>query len=176
MATNLQFIKSVSATSGVTSLSITDVFSSNYDVYQITFSNLQGITTEDYVDFTFLNSSGSEITTSNYSRAHILMLDDTGFVGDFKEDQANFDRFLYLRTFTSAGESAGGNIYVYNPFTSSFTFFTGQSAMFNDSTPRLFGIKTIGVLKETTSITGFKLTVEPSGELDRLEVNVYGVK
>ena len=178
MATNLQFIKSVSATSGVTSLSITDVFSANYDVYQITFSNLKGVTAEDYVDFTYIDSGGSEITTSKYDRAHLIMLSkDSDFVEDTKVNQANFDRFLYLRTLTGIGESASGNINVYNPFSSSsYTFFSGQSAMYNESLTRLFGIKTIGVLKETTSVTGFKLTVEPSGEFDRLEVDVYGVK
>ena len=36
MATNLQFIKSASGTS-VSSLSVTDCFSANYDVYQVAF-------------------------------------------------------------------------------------------------------------------------------------------
>ena len=42
------------------------------------------MTTEDYVDFTFINSSGSEITTSNYSRAHLLLLDDNNYLGGEK--------------------------------------------------------------------------------------------
>jgi len=42
MATNLEFIKSETGTS-VTSLSVTDCFSADYDVYQVLISKLNGL-------------------------------------------------------------------------------------------------------------------------------------
>ena len=61
MATNLEFIKSVSGTS-VSSLSVTDCFSADYDVYFISTSKID-TSSAGYVRPRFINSSG--ITTGS---------------------------------------------------------------------------------------------------------------
>jgi len=172
---NLRLINETNVSSGITSVSITDVFTSNFDIYQITFSNLKGVTAEDYVDMSFINSSGSEITSASYDRAQLLMYSDLAFAEDKKVSQTNFDRFLYLRTFTTTGNSSAGEIWVFNPYSSSsYTFYLGQGNYQN--TTRIIAPKEIGVLKDTSSVTGFKLTVEPTGELDTLSVRTYGLR
>ena len=62
MSTNLQFIKSVSGSS-ISSLSLTNCFSSNYDVYQlqVNYNNGSG---NNNLSIRLLDSGGSQVSTS----------------------------------------------------------------------------------------------------------------
>ena len=62
MATNLEFIKSASG-SGVSSLSVTDCFSADYDVYFVQVAkSLNSV--EANLDIRFIDSGGSIISAS----------------------------------------------------------------------------------------------------------------
>ena len=62
MATNLQFIKSVSGNS-VTSLDIPDCFNDNYDVYQFNLVQFDRATA-DFAGIRFLDSGGTVISAN----------------------------------------------------------------------------------------------------------------
>ena len=57
MATNLQFIKQVVGTD-VASLEMTDIFSADYDIYQIHFVGAE-VSNDDYLYFRVINVSGT---------------------------------------------------------------------------------------------------------------------
>ena len=73
MATSLEFIKSGSVT-GATSLSVTNCFSADYDVYKIVIRSFDiETTTNKDLEMRFLDSGGSAVSASNYENAHLII-------------------------------------------------------------------------------------------------------
>jgi len=174
---NLELVKTVTVSSGVSSVSITDVFTSKYEVYKATFTNLNGtVAGGSYSDFRFLDSGGSEISTANYDYASLLLTTYTSF-SEFKATSSNeFDRFLHLFSYTGTGESVAGEVWFFNPFSSSsYTFFLGQSMLQNVSGNGI-GTKNIGVLKDTSSLSGYKLYLQTASRYyENFEISTYGL-
>ena len=67
---NLRLLNETSVTSGVASVSLTDVFTSDFDVYKIVFTDME-IQTEGYNEMRFINSSGSIVSSATYDNATI---------------------------------------------------------------------------------------------------------
>ena len=61
---NLRLINETTVTSGTTTVNITDVFNSDYDIYKVTLEGFyaSGI---DYFYLRLINSSGSVISATN---------------------------------------------------------------------------------------------------------------
>jgi hypothetical protein len=171
MATNLQFIKSASATS-TTSISVTDCFTSEYDVYAITMNNLSGSSgSPSQVSLRFIDNTDSPITTANYDTAVLTMIASSSFTETKNTNQTDSELFGYA---DYPPESSQSILYVFNPTdTSSYTFFTVQnsSAVSSD----MYGHKGIGVLTETTEVTGIQFLAH-SNNFDSGTISVYGVK
>src|SRR5210317_1461778 len=77
MAGSLEFINETTVTSGVATVSETDVFSANYDVYKITLEGFYA-STIDYFYLRLINSLGSVISTS-YDVASLEMISNASF-------------------------------------------------------------------------------------------------
>tara|TARA_R100001463_G_scaffold66311_1_gene119813 strand:- start:27 stop:548 length:522 start_codon:yes stop_codon:yes gene_type:complete len=173
MATNLQFIKSLTPTGSSSSLSITDVFSAEYDVYFVTYFITTDSGSPKDVHLRFINSSDTIVTNSNYDYAYQQMnvagtITDTGATG-----QDKVTGMLGATDFPPEGVS--GKLEVYNPFSSSSYTFVSQQASNSHNGTRA-GWKGIAVLKETTSITGLNLFLSSTNPTDASNITVYGVK
>ena len=174
MATNLQFIKSGTVTSGTTTINITDCFSSAYNVYKVTLNGFyaSGI---DYFYLRLIDSGGSVISASDYDLASFEMKSNTTFVERYATNySAMVPSTNYLPD--SIAESYNGVFYFYNPASaSSYTFMQGQSSQMEYGNN--YVNKYIGILKQSASMTGFQWSV---GTLSKTfqggEINVYGVK
>ena len=167
MATNLEFIKSATATS-VTSIDVTDCFSDKYDVYAITYTMLDD-SVGTAMDLRLIDSGGVD-SDSNYDFARLLMYSNQAFQ---EQPYTNQNKMRGMGEATEQG--LGSWFYIFNPFsTSEYTFGLGQSVgMFGTN---MLGFKWIGVKKETTQYTGFQLFTSTPTTLDTIEVSVYGVK
>ena len=166
MATSLQFIKSVSGSS-VSSLSVTDCFNAQYDVYQILITKIEQATAQ-YLWFRLIDSVGVD-STSNYDDATLVMKPSTSFSEERNANQNAWTRFLYNSNGTTGGNI---NLFIYNPNdSSSFTFATAQGI----GQGLYWGSKAIGVHTVAEQITGIQL-LPGSGNLENAEVSVYGVK
>jgi len=169
---NLEFIKSGSVT-GATSLSITDCFNADYDVYKIVVRNFDIETTSNFdLEMRFLDSGGSPITASNYDNAH-LVLTAYGAFGEGR--QTNTTRLTGL----GRDEQASGNgtvLYAFNPYSaSSYSFTLSQGNGFVTGSG-LVGYKGIGVLKQTATMTGIQLFATNQTDNVNINCSVYGVK
>ena len=166
MATELQFIKSASA-NGDATVSVTDCFSANYDVYKIVINNV--VNTGGASAFLrFIDSGGSTITASDYDRA-VQGLYSIHSSSSSKGNSTSISSLAFYQT------TGGGLVcYVYNPFSSSdYTFVSGQSSYLEIN--YLAGTKFIGVLKQSASMTGFSLNL--TGQtFTTMNISVYGVK
>src|SRR6056300_512184 len=115
MAGNLELVNNTSATDGVTEILITDIFTDKYDVYQLTFTNFQS-NANFGLDMRFLDTSGTEISTTNYDKAMLAMAAYTSFVEIRATSQNYIDRFIDMYGFSATGQSSYGTCYIFNPY------------------------------------------------------------
>ena len=169
---NLRLIDETLVTSATATVNVTDVFSSDFDIYKITFTNME-IQTDDYTQMRLINSSGSVVSASNYDNATQIMYSHTSF---FEGKNTGDNKFYYLNYLHPSGTDKGnGNvIYLFNPYSSSsYTFLLNQSSGQADSTGN-YNFKGIGVLKQTASMTGF--SIFRTGNIDNIKVRTYGLR
>tara|TARA_R100000149_G_C5868571_1_gene132880 strand:- start:566 stop:1069 length:504 start_codon:yes stop_codon:yes gene_type:complete len=167
MATNLQFIKSQSITSSVANISITDVFSTGYNVYKIV-ADITSSGGDSDGSLQFIDTSDNVETGSNYDWAMSIMKGETSFF-----NYKNTGQTTMTALFHGTEQGSGNTIYVFNPFdSSSYTFVTGQAT--GESGSNLRGYKNIGVLKLAESMSGFKLTFDVNATSGN--ISVYGVR
>ena len=157
---NLEFIKQVTHSgSNVNSISITDIFSADYDVYQIHINDLV-YDSATYFYCRLLDSTNTAITAGNYDRATLLM--DTGSAWTERRSTGS-GNFMELGFFGSGTTNSQVNkINIFNPFSSSsYTFGLDQGFGFFGT--RGNGTKSIGVLKDTQSCKGFQVNTYSAG-------------
>jgi len=65
----LRLINETEITSGVNTLSVTDVFTDDFDIYKIVFSDVS-TGANSILQYRFINSAGSVISSSSYDRAN----------------------------------------------------------------------------------------------------------
>ena len=167
---NLRLINETEITSGVNTLSVTDVFTNDFDIYKIVLSDVS-TGANSILQYRLINSAGSVISSSSYDRANLNLRDNTSFAE-------------YANTSTSAGfgfESVGASgegyssvVYIFNPTnTSSYTFGLYQAMGITSSLVR--GNKGIGVLKQTSSITGINI-FQTGSAFSYLNIKTYGLR
>ena len=165
---NLEFIKSATGSS-VSSLSVTNCFSANYDVYQVQI-NVSVASGNNNINARLLDSGGSQVSTSTYDLAGLNLNAFSSFAEDRETGNTSFH---YLTQVLDSNDSGVGNTYFFNPNNASYTFVTSQQANVTGTDFR--GRKQIQVEKSTTQATGLYLFTENSGTVN-LNVSVYGVK
>jgi len=164
---NLEFIKSEAITSSVANVSITNVFSANYDVYKIV-ADITSSSGDSDGSLQFIDASDNVETGSNYDWAMLIMKSETSFFEYKNTGQTNMTALFH-----GTEQGSANTIYVYNPFSSSsYTFVQGQAS--GESGTNLRGYKNIGVLKLAESMSGFKLTFDVNATSGN--INVFGVK
>ena len=168
---NLRLINETTTTSA-SQINITDVFSSDFDIYEIHFDYSSDATTN--VNARLINSSGSVITASSYDFAYLQTRTDTSFSEGRGLGSTNF---YYLGSSTAGSTLGGGTIlYILNPFsTSSYTFMIYQNSGSYSSSTAL-GYKGIAILKENSSITGFQLDTLTTNNFTNTKVRTYGLR
>lgn len=173
MSTNLQFIKETSTDTNVSSISVTDCFTSKYDVYQCVYS-VDEVGAELATETRLLNASGA-VTSSNYDHAVEFMRVGSGSYSE--GSNVNNDKWQ----FTMYNEEAKGGfyvMYVYKPAdSSSFTFANWQmaSTYLASSTRVLMTRKGIGVLKVAEAHTGIQVFAL-SSNITKAKLTVYGLE
>ena len=170
---SLRLIKETTAVAGVTTIDITDVFSSDYDIYKITF-NIDGNSTTAFdVHARFINSSGTVLTNSKYDRAFLNMITASAFSENKGTNSSKFD--AGFSTSDQDPEFSAGTMYVFTPFlTSAYTFIIQQS--FTVHTALEVARKYIGVYKDLTSITGIQAIASSSAFAAGTKIRVYGLR
>jgi hypothetical protein len=155
MATNLQFIKSASGTS-VSSLSVTDCFSAEYDVYYISITKIDQSATGTGIVYRFLDSSNTAITSSSYDQATLVMKSNTTF-SESRGTNGTYGFGAVGYGIRDAEDGVGASIYVYNPYdSSSYSFVSAQNSFIVLAGTTLEGYKNIGVLKSAQQCNGIQ--------------------
>ena len=170
---NLRLINETTVSSGVATVNITDVFSSDYDIYKIV-STANILNADKDIYMRYINSSGSIVSASNYDTATLTMKGHSSY-SETPSTKVNIN-YGGLFNLTSGNESGGAVEYVFNPTdTSSYTFGINQSiGMYSTG---VYGTKGIRVLKQTNSITGIHLyNGESTDNFGGGTVKIYGLR
>ncbi len=174
MATNLQFIKSVSGNI-VTSLNITDCFSADYDVYYLSITKIDQSNNGTFVYHRLLDSSNVAISDSSYDQA-ILILSSNGAFSEYRTTNQSSGFGIAGYGMRDSEDGMGNGAYIFNPYdSSSYTFFTAQSSFILNAGTTMEGYKTISVLKSAEQCNGIQLNAGV-GDFTNIKATVYGVK
>ena len=164
MAGSYKLIKRAEINNSVANVTITDCFTSDYDIYVI---SAWGIATGDADGkVELLDSSGNVIQVSDYDFAMDVMKSNSGFT-DYKDTAQS----SWLATFSFSDKGSGNIIHIYRPYATSYTFYTGQRTGLSGGNLR--GYKANGVYKNQTSTTGLKIIFDSNVTFGKF--SVYGV-
>tara|TARA_R100001224_G_scaffold96676_1_gene66532 strand:+ start:210 stop:716 length:507 start_codon:yes stop_codon:yes gene_type:complete len=164
---NLRLLSETTA-SNSSSISITDVFTTDYDIYKIT-TEQKGISSETSMEARFINTSGSIITSSNYDYARLMIKSWTGNTGDQSENQN------YFRSFGEAStEGATSSGWIYNPMNTQYTFYTGENV--SKVSGGNFSMKCAAMLTETTQVAGINFFPDNGNAYTSFECKIYGLR
>ena len=150
---NLRLINETTTTAGVRTINVTDVFSSDFQIYKIVGANMMGNnSTASGNNLRFISAGGSVIT-SGYVYAQQVLKAETSF----SENKGSEVRlFNFFNSIDDGGASPGNAGYVFNPFTTNgYTFAMWQSIGRPSNNLRMY--KGIGVYPTLASITGFQI-------------------
>jgi hypothetical protein len=167
----LRLINETSCTD-VTSVSITDVFSADFDIYKITATNQVG---SGSGLMRFINSSGSSISSASYDEALLVMYMHTTFAESRATNQTAFSNSMVAENPTGNNNNGQVEMTIFNPYsTSSYTFGISMNRVYNSSTA-MRGGKAIGVLKTTDRVTGFQIYSDTSNYFSST-IRTYGLR
>ena len=115
---SLRLINETSISSSVSSFSVEDVFSSDFDIYKITCTDLS-TTGTDYVDVNMrlITAGGSVVTASNYKYGYRLGLSFLAFA-DTKSTSATSIYRGFSETTDQSPEVGSSVMWVFNPYNS----------------------------------------------------------
>jgi len=153
---NLRLINETEVSSGVTTVNITDLFTADFDIYQIEFVGIFHNTNinNGIEGIRFINSGGSVISASEYDYANLVMPSGSSF----EEQPRTSKSFIFFGLYTDqlSDGQANASMYIFNPYnSSSYTFIQSQSNGKNGAD--FYANKTIGVHKSTETIRGLQL-------------------
>ena len=168
---NLEFITSASGSS-VSSLSVTDCFSDEYDVYFIYFEANNVSSSFENVAMRYRNASG-DVSTSTYDAAH-LDLDSSSSFGQGK--YVNDTEIEAFQITDDTRDGTAGISYHFNPYDSSSYTFNIRQNNGSNLTPEFRGRKGIGVEKTAQQITGITFYSLIGSQTADFDIQVYGVK
>ena len=167
---NLRLINEVEITASASTIQIPNVFSADFDIYKITFNNIN-TNTHLYNIVRMLNASGSSVA-SNYEWALLDLKANTSFAESRFSGNGAYWREVWGMSTTTVG--TGHTVgYIINPFSSSaFTCCFTEHQSINTNAR---GVKGFGVLKDTSSMSGFELTNSPN-TFDGGIIRTYGLR
>ena len=166
----LRLINETEITSSVSSVNVTDVFSADFDIYQITYSEAK-LSINASANCRFINSSGS-VVTANYDYADASMYTGGAF-GENRNPNATF-LYTYFGVANVANTGGQAECWLFNPYSSSsYTFSTYANTSYNGT--NLWATKGIAVLHELSSITGFQF-YPSTGTINGGFLRTYGLR
>tara|TARA_R100000458_G_C8273253_1_gene248105 strand:- start:2261 stop:2800 length:540 start_codon:yes stop_codon:yes gene_type:complete len=153
---NLRFIDETKITSSVSSINVEDIFSSDFDIYRITCTDLS-LTGTTYVEvgMRLINSAGVVPVTTNYGHGARHMLSWLSYVDAYDNDDTKFRR-AFTETTDQSPEVSGSQMWVFNPYSSShYTYLLTQNTQWYGGSAHS-SMHGFGVYKAKEAITGFQ--------------------
>jgi hypothetical protein len=170
---NLRLINDTSF-SNVATASVTDVFSSDFDIYKIVATGYQQTSgTAGRARLRLVNASGGIVVANNYDHAVLAMESFGSSFPQVKAPNVSYIDFVLYHN-GGTGNASNGVWYIFNPFSSSYSFVIFQNN-YQQSGYSASSVKGTGVLKDTSSMTGYSIFGANSGSFD-VRFRTYGLR
>ena len=172
---NLRLINETTVSSSVANVSVTDVFSENFDIYKININNIDLTTSGSNAQIIFrcINSSGSPYKATEYDFAYQNIKVSGTFTDAYNQNQSGIDGIVWLGEDTA--DSSGSTINVFNPFSSDKFTKTSHQSFSMLTTNNGYGTKGFGWLKNIYSMAGFQLLIS-TGTINTMNIRTYGLR
>jgi len=172
---NLRLLNQTVMPASVSSLTVNNMFSADYDVYKIIVTGMQttGSTATD-VDGRLVDSSGKIDSQSKYDYSFMRLLPNTNYQTDGRavNNSAALD---LVYTNKDGNSSANTTIYVFDPFASDrYTFFVKEAVVSEDDAHR--GQKYIACHKVLGSYTGLNFFESNTRPFEGAKILTYGIR
>ena len=173
MATNLQFITSFPITASQETTDMDNIFSDQYDTYQLVFTGFATVgTSDESINLRIIDNTGTLDANNIYDYAVAEIRADTSFSENKNDDFGRIDRLMKINDIPDGMSCV---LYVNNPtLSSSYTFFHWQSS--GNFSGQSRGFKGIAVHKVAETIRGLRIFGANGGRpYDTGKISVYGV-
>ena len=172
---NLRFIKSVTGTS-VSKVNVTDVFTSDYDIYKITLKDvdLNPSGTNATLEMRFINAGGFVELHSDYDYGYHNVKSFSSFTEGKAQNAAKITGLIWQGG--DSNHAGGANVYVFNPYNNDLTtmcIYTSSSAI--NTGDKHYYTRGIGMYENLASMSGFEIT-SSDNTIDNVKINVYGYR
>ena len=161
--------------SDVTAVDITDVFSSDFDIYKVVATGYDETSGDaNRANIRFINSAGSVDAVGPYKHGSLAI--EAAASSSYPEVKSNSTTNINFVLYDNgqSGACSSGVWYIFSPSdSSSFTFMTFTENHFQNG----YGSsveKGMGTYHVANEITGFRVYSSASGNFD-LRVKVYGI-
>ena len=169
----LRLLKETTASS-VSSASIKDVFSSDFDIYKIVFRDLHNANQKNF-NMRYIDSGGSVISAGNYDIAKEYQYSHATYYEVRATNQTEWELGHY--DVDAAASGIGSTIYIFNPYSSShYTFMMSESFYYEQIGGGANASKEIGVLKQKASMTGLNFFLDSAATITSFKVACYGLR
>ena len=150
----LRLLNDTTVSSSVHFVNVEDVFTTDFEVYQVVGANFLGATsTATGTNMRLINASGSVIA-DDYMYAQQSMKAETGFGENRSEDESRI--WNVMSGVDDSGQASGGDFWIFNPASSSnYTWVLYESA--GSPSGNFRGYKGIACYPKNLSITGFQI-------------------
>lgn len=174
MAGSLEFIKSETGTS-VSSLSVTDCFNADYDVYAVILGKSDTTSDGGFYRYRLIDSGGSVISAAEYSSAGLRMIAASSFI-EARNTSETYMSGISSSTGALTAEGGVSLTYIYQPYNSSRYTFAKTFSVGANASSQLQGFNMINVHKVQEQITGIHILSDPSRTFQNVQLSIYGVK
>ena len=165
----LRFIKRLDLSTSVTSLSLTDCFTTDFNSYKVMFRDVRtASTTAENLYIQYIDTGGAKITSGSYNSA-VRYIQSTSGKTDFRSTNATS---MIGGTADQEPESSGILINVFNPMKS--TAFTNHTVhSINSGSGQGIVFMGVGGIESSVQVSG--ICIYPaSGSIDKGTILVYG--
>ena len=165
MSNNLRLLNETTVSSSVSSVTVSDVFTSDFNLYKIVFNGISTAgSTATPLNCRLINSSGSIVTSSEYDYAIMIQKAETTYSDSTRNtNQTKWDNFFGNPD--DNPEVVAGVNYIVTPSDSSkFTFAFGEAAV---ETRRWY---------KNSDITGFQAFESNTRPINSGVFRTYGIR
>lgn len=165
---NLHFIKNLSSNTASSSLSFTDVFTTQYDYYKLIVTS-GDFATQDWCNFRYLDTSGTELSGNDYRFVAREGLASEGYYGGTATSGA------VIRAHSSDADIGNVTLDFSNPMvSSSYTYL--RATVVTSQNGALFKADRTIQYRQGTQVQGLKFFLNGGSNINNLNIKVYGVK
>jgi hypothetical protein len=150
----LRLLNETTVSSGVALVNVTDIFTTEFEVYQVVGANFLGATSTATGTNLRLINAGGGVIADDYMYAQQAMKAETSFGENRSEDESRI--WNVMSGIDDSGQASGGDFWIFNPVSSSnYTWVVYESSGSPGGNFR--GYKGIACYPKNIAITGFQI-------------------